>query len=108
MSHFIRSNLNNKKGDVSFLLLPFSRYMLLIDGKDENYFFDRDHTVFSAPSFTFPKRKTEGVLSDTLVDGVSLTVRYRFLQKRGNCEWGDAPGGLVPFIPVFFNSKMKE
>lgn len=45
------------------------RYMLLIDGKDENYFFDRDHTVFSAPSFTFPKRKTEGVLSDTLVDG---------------------------------------
>lgn len=49
------------------------RYMLLIDGPKENYFFDRDHTVFSAPSFKFPKRKTEGILTDTLVDGEMIT-----------------------------------
>ncbi|XP_071854236.1 mRNA-capping enzyme-like [Apostichopus japonicus] len=49
------------------------RYMLLIDGARQNYFFDRDHTIFSAPVFKFPKRKSEGFLSDTLVDGEMIT-----------------------------------
>ncbi|PIK33875.1 putative mRNA-capping enzyme [Apostichopus japonicus] len=48
-------------------------YMLLIDGARQNYFFDRDHTIFSAPVFKFPKRKSEGFLSDTLVDGEMIT-----------------------------------
>ncbi|PIK49875.1 putative mRNA-capping enzyme [Apostichopus japonicus] len=63
------------------------RYMLLIDGARQNYFFDRDHTIFSAPVFKFPKRKSEGFLSDTLVDGgeevgkMNYDVRLQCIQK---------------------------
>lgn len=48
-------------------------YMMLIDGEDEVYFFDRDHNVFKVHGLTFPQRKDLGRhLKDTLLDGVSV------------------------------------
>ena len=50
------------------------RYMMLIDGPGENYFLDRDNTVFHAPHFKFPLRKEPQMdTSDTLVDGELVT-----------------------------------
>lgn len=49
------------------------RYMMLIDGADEVYFFDRDHNVFKVSNLTFPYRKDLNKhLKDTLLDGVGL------------------------------------
>jgi mRNA-capping enzyme len=46
------------------------RYMMLIDGPDEVYFFDRDHNVFKVNGLTFPHRKDlRRHLKDTLLDG---------------------------------------
>ncbi|XP_070533802.1 mRNA-capping enzyme-like isoform X2 [Ptychodera flava] len=45
------------------------RYMMLIDGRGEIYMFDRDNTVFAVPQLTFPKRKEDGHISNTLIDG---------------------------------------
>lgn len=46
------------------------RYMMLIDGEDDVYVFDRDHNVFHVPSLHFPHRKEPGRnIKDTLLDG---------------------------------------
>lgn len=48
------------------------RYMMLIDGLDEVYFFDRDHNIFKVKGLTFPQRKDlKKHLQNTLLDGVS-------------------------------------
>lgn len=46
------------------------RYMMLIDGYDEVYFFDRDHNVFKVEGMRFPYRKDpKRDIKNTLVDG---------------------------------------
>jgi mRNA-capping enzyme len=49
-----------------------TRYMMLIDGKDEVYFTDRDNSIFKVVDGcpTFPRRKTPHEhVNDTLLDG---------------------------------------
>ncbi|CAH1784913.1 unnamed protein product [Owenia fusiformis] len=47
-----------------------TRYLMLIDGVDAVYMFDRDNAVFHIPHLIFPKRKNpKQCLSNTLVDG---------------------------------------
>ncbi|XP_044267680.1 mRNA-capping enzyme [Tribolium madens] len=47
-----------------------ARYMMLIDGPDEIYCFDRDHNPFKVTGLTFPHRKDlRKHLKDTLLDG---------------------------------------
>lgn len=51
--------------------------MMLIDGLNEVYFFDRDHNIFKVNRLVFPHRKDpKRHLCDTLLDGVSC-----------NCLW---------------------
>ncbi|ENN77339.1 mRNA-capping enzyme isoform X1 [Dendroctonus ponderosae] len=46
------------------------RYMMLIDGEDEVYFFDRNHTVFKVDGVKFVSRKDlKSHLKNTLLDG---------------------------------------
>ncbi|KAK7091176.1 mRNA-capping enzyme-like [Littorina saxatilis] len=47
-----------------------TRYIMLIDGKDQVYMIDRDNAVFHVPGLEFPKRKDLNAhIQDTLVDG---------------------------------------
>ncbi|KAI4465297.1 mrna-capping enzyme [Holotrichia oblita] len=47
-----------------------TRYMMLIDGEDEVYLFDRDHNIFKVNSLRFPHRKDiHRHLKNTLIDG---------------------------------------
>lgn len=47
-----------------------TRYMMLIDGKDEVYFYDRDGCLYQVSGLTFLHRKDKNRhLSDTLLDG---------------------------------------
>ncbi|XP_069105528.1 LOW QUALITY PROTEIN: mRNA-capping enzyme-like [Argopecten irradians] len=47
-----------------------TRYMMLIDGKNEVFMFDRDNTVFHVPNLEFPRRKDPRTsIHDTLLDG---------------------------------------
>jgi mRNA-capping enzyme len=49
-----------------------ARYMMLIDGRDQVYFIDRDNCVFQVENLTFPHRKNpDKHISATLLDGVS-------------------------------------
>lgn len=49
------------------------RYMMLIDGEDEIYFFDRDNNIFKVEGLRFVHRKDiRRHLKDTLLDGVSI------------------------------------
>ncbi len=48
------------------------RYMMLIDGKDQVFFADRDNCIFQVENLTFPARKEpDRHLTQTLLDGVS-------------------------------------
>lgn len=54
-----------------------TRYMMLIDGKNEIYFVDRDNTVFQVNNLTFPHRKNPSKhICDTLVDGVRKRLAF--------------------------------
>lgn len=47
-----------------------TRYMMVIDGKDEVYMLDRDNSVFHVPNLSFFKRKDlNSHLANTLLDG---------------------------------------
>jgi len=47
-----------------------TRYMMLIDGRDETYFIDRDNCVYKVSGLTFLHRKDQHKhITDTLVDG---------------------------------------
>ncbi|CAG0916172.1 unnamed protein product [Notodromas monacha] len=47
-----------------------TRYMMLIDGRDQIFMLDRDNRIFKVPRLRFPKRKDmKGDVRDTLVDG---------------------------------------
>ncbi|KAK2156753.1 hypothetical protein LSH36_206g04070 [Paralvinella palmiformis] len=47
-----------------------TRYMMLIEGKDQVYCIDRDNTVFHIPNLVFPKRKDlNSHVGGTLIDG---------------------------------------
>lgn len=49
------------------------RYMMLIDGEDKVYFFDRDFNVFKVNGLRFLHRKDlRKHLTNTLLDGVSV------------------------------------
>uniref|UniRef100_A0A4W6EIA2 mRNA-capping enzyme n=1 Tax=Lates calcarifer TaxID=8187 RepID=A0A4W6EIA2_LATCA len=49
-----------------------TRYMMLINGKNEVFMIDRDNTIFHIANLEFPFRKDPRVhLSNTLLDGVS-------------------------------------
>lgn len=53
------------------------RYMMLINGPGEVYFFDRDHNVFKVQGLRFPHRKDfNRHLKDTLIDGVSFFFNF--------------------------------
>ena len=81
-----------------------TRYMMLMDGKDETYFIDRDNCVYKISGLTFLNRKDKHEhLTDTLVDGEMVidTVNGnkvpRFLindiicfkgNEVGKCEFG--------------------
>ena len=44
---------------------------MLIEGPNRVYMVDRDNVIFCIQDLTFPRRKEEGHLSETLLDGVS-------------------------------------
>ena len=48
--------------------------MMLIDGENKIYMFDRDHSVFEISHIRFPKDPDdkESHLTNTLVDGVNI------------------------------------
>ncbi|KAF0023746.1 hypothetical protein F2P81_024376 [Scophthalmus maximus] len=49
-----------------------TRYMMLINGKNEVFMIDRDNSIFHIANLEFPARKTPRVhLSNTLLDGVT-------------------------------------
>ena len=49
-----------------------TRYLMLINGKNQTYMFDRDNTVFKIRNLTFLHRKDfSRHLENTLLDGVS-------------------------------------
>ena len=49
---------------------------MLIDGKDQTYFIDRDNCVFQVDNITFLHRKMPNKhIANTLLDGVSLGVQ---------------------------------
>ena len=49
---------------------------MLIEERGKVFMFDRDHTVFAAPQFTFPRRKyPDQHIKNTLVDGVRESAR---------------------------------
>lgn len=51
-----------------------TRYMMLIDGRDQIFFIDRDNCVFRVENMTFLHRKMPNKhISDTLLDGVGGT-----------------------------------
>lgn len=54
-----------------------TRYMMLIDKKDEIYFFDRDYSCFQVESLNFPHRKNlHKHLTDTLIDGEMVIDKH--------------------------------
>jgi len=62
-------NLTTTKYKVSWKA-DGTRYMMVIDGKDEVYMLDRDNSVFHVPNLNFFKRKDLNAhLADTLLDG---------------------------------------
>ena len=46
-----------------------TRYMMLIDGKDEHYFIDRDNCVYKISGLSFLHRKEKRPIEDTVIDG---------------------------------------
>ncbi|KAK2176308.1 hypothetical protein NP493_672g01027 [Ridgeia piscesae] len=47
-----------------------TRYMMLVNGKNQVYVIDRDNSVFHVPNLTFPRRKDlNSDLTNTLIDG---------------------------------------
>ncbi|CAH1970958.1 unnamed protein product [Acanthoscelides obtectus] len=83
-----------------------NRYMMLIDGKDEVYFFDRDHNVFKVKGLKFVHRKDmRRHLKDTLLDGemvidkvngedIPRYLAYDIIKFEGQDV------GKMPFYPV--------
>lgn len=62
-------NLGNKPYQVSWKA-DGTRYMMLINCKDEIYFFDRDNSCFQVDNLTFPRLKNLNEhITDTLLDG---------------------------------------
>lgn len=71
------------------------RYMMLIDGEDEVYFFDRDNNVFKVIGLRFPHRKDlHRHLTGTLLDGEMVIDKF---------EGQDIPRYLVYDIVRFEN-----
>ncbi|KAJ8952496.1 hypothetical protein NQ318_003292 [Aromia moschata] len=82
------------------------RYMMLIDGEDEVYFFDRDHNVFQVNGVRFVHRKDiRRHLKNTLLDGemvidkvdgkdIPRYLAYDIIKFEG------ADVGKMPFYPT--------
>ncbi|MFH4980636.1 hypothetical protein AB6A40_007345 [Gnathostoma spinigerum] len=51
------------------------RYMVLINGENQVYAFDRDNSVFRIPDVSFPHRKENRHIRDTLVDAEMIIDR---------------------------------
>nr|CAH7754788.1 unnamed protein product [Callosobruchus chinensis] len=83
-----------------------NRYMMLIDGKDEVYFFDRDHNIYKVKGLRFVHRKDmHRYLKDTLLDGemvidkvngedIPRYLAYDIIKFEGQDV------GKLPFYPV--------
>lgn len=52
--------------------------MMLMNGENEIYMFDRDHNVYQVPKMRFIHRKENRPLKGTLVDGVRRLKIYIF------------------------------
>lgn len=53
--------------------------MMLIDGENKIYMFDRDHSVFEISHIRFPKDpENDNHLTNTLVDGVNIAFIDHF------------------------------
>lgn len=53
-----------------------TRYMMLIDGEDEIYFFDRDNSCFKVEGLTFFRRDLQTHLKNTLIDGEMVIDKH--------------------------------
>uniref|UniRef100_A0A915CSP3 Tyrosine specific protein phosphatases domain-containing protein n=1 Tax=Ditylenchus dipsaci TaxID=166011 RepID=A0A915CSP3_9BILA len=53
------------------------RYLVLIDGEDQIYAFDRDFNVFHIPKVKFPHRESERSICNTLVDAEMIIERVQ-------------------------------
>lgn len=53
-----------------------TRYMMLIDDKDEIYFFDRDNSCFKVEGLTFVKRDLHSHMKNTLLDGEMVIDKH--------------------------------
>ncbi|KAH0622141.1 hypothetical protein JD844_024168, partial [Phrynosoma platyrhinos] len=100
-----------------------TRYMMLIDGKDEVYMIDRDNSVFHVSYLEFPFRKDPRVhLENTLLDGemiidkVNGQVVPRYLiydiikfngQSVGDCDFNVRLGCIEKEIISPRHDKMK-
>lgn len=59
--------------------------MMLINKRDEIYFFDRNNTCFQVENITFVKAGNLGQhLEDTLLDGVSYQIKFLLSNKPNN------------------------
>ncbi|KAG5873922.1 hypothetical protein JTB14_030347 [Gonioctena quinquepunctata] len=82
------------------------RYMLLIDGEDEVFFFDRDHNIFRVDGLRFVHRKdAQRHLKNTLLDGEMVIDKVngedipRFLAY-DIIVFETQKVGKMPFYPV--------
>lgn len=82
-----------------------TRYLMLIDGEDEVYFFDRDHCVFKVHGLKFPHRKEARHLMNTLIDGEMVIDKVgdvnipRFLAY-DIIKFEGQDVGKMPFYPI--------
>jgi mRNA-capping enzyme len=53
-----------------------TRYMMLINGENEIYFFDRDNSCFKVEGMTFLRRDLRTHIKNTLVDGEMVIDRH--------------------------------
>lgn len=88
--------------------------MMLIDGENENYFFDRDHNAFHIAGVRFPHRKDfNRHLTNTLIDGEMVIDKVngvdipRFLIY-DIIKFEGQDVGQMPFHPVRLNCILNE
>ncbi len=73
-------NLFEKKYMVSWKA-DGTRYLMLINGRDKVYMFDRDNSVFCVKNLQFPHRKDfDKNLTSTLIDGEFVLGKTNFIK----------------------------
>ncbi|XP_055681575.1 mRNA-capping enzyme [Lutzomyia longipalpis] len=83
-----------------------TRYMMLIKGENEIFFFDRDHACFEVENLRFPRKKDLGNhLTNTLVDGEMVIDKVKGLSIPRYLiydviKYEDDDVGQMPFYPT--------